>query len=136
MQVQKLTYMAHGYSLALNNGQALVEDQFEAWSFGPVIRKLYDSLKIYGSGSIERLIRYGDDEPLAEKKPFPEAVAKVTPREQEIIEDVWLTYGRLTAYQLSVLTHEEGSPWKKFFSPGLNKPIPNDEIRNYFITLT
>jgi uncharacterized phage-associated protein len=71
MQAQKLIYLANGWSMALRHSK-LIEEPFEAWDFGPVVRKLYDALKRYGSGSIPRLIKWGDD------TPFPGEMTGIT----------------------------------------------------------
>ena len=76
MHLQKLVYLAHGWTLAVT-GDPLVEDRFEAWDYGPVIRKLYDALRSFGSGPITRLIEAGDDTTHGRSKGphlFPEAL--------------------------------------------------------------
>ena len=39
LQVMKLTYIAHGFALASLN-KVLIDDDVEAWKYGPVIRRL------------------------------------------------------------------------------------------------
>lgn len=137
MQLQKHVYLAHGWNLAVN-GKPLIEDDVEAWEFGPVIRKLYDALSHYGSGPISRLIRWGDDTP-AKFMSNGAGVAKekLPPQERAVIEKVWETYGGFKAFQLSALTHAEGSPWQKVYDPnGRSIKIKNDSIQDYFVDLS
>ena len=47
MQLIKLTYIAHGFSLAIKN-RPLLDESVEAWRYGPVIPSLYRKLKSYG----------------------------------------------------------------------------------------
>ena len=103
MQLQKLTYLAHGWSLGGGRGP-LIEEMFEAWAFGPVVRKLYDSLKKYGSGNIERYIRWGDDTPLNGDAQVDNAFAQYNEIERDLLGYISATYGRFHADQLSGLT--------------------------------
>ena len=116
MQVQKLVYLAHGWNMAVE-GRDLIEDDVEAWEFGPVIRKLYDALKSYGRGPIIHLIRWGDDTPFPSDDGGP-ARADLDPRETAIIDRVWEVYGKYEAFQLSALTHAANSPWHRTYVPG------------------
>jgi uncharacterized phage-associated protein len=130
MQLQKFVYFAHGWNLAVNSAP-LVEDQAEAWQFGPVYRKLYNALRKYGRSPVTEAIKWGDDTPF----PFDdagEAVAALSAQEIEVVEQIWQVYGPYQAFQLSALTHEPNSPWAKVFDDGKNKPIPDEEIEKYF----
>src|SRR5437870_3577302 len=51
MKIQKLVYYAHGWNLALD-GQPLIDEAVEAWTYGPVIPSLYHEFKKYGGGPI------------------------------------------------------------------------------------
>src|SRR6476619_3832573 len=64
MQLQKLTYIAHGWNLALNE-RRLVSDELEAWDYGPVYPMLYDHAKYFGKSPIPRLITDRDDDKIA-----------------------------------------------------------------------
>jgi len=130
MQVQKLVYLAHGWNLAAyENG--LIEDDIEVWEFGPVIRRLYDALRVYGRGPVTRLLRWGDDTPF-KSDDYEEAYAQLTPEEIDITDLVWEKYGTFPAFKLSALTHEPGTPWSEAFSQGRNRVIDNASIREYF----
>src|SRR5437870_4490658 len=52
MQLQKLVYFAHGWYLVLF-GQPLVQEDIQAWSYGPVIPSLYGEFKKFGNGPID-----------------------------------------------------------------------------------
>lgn len=133
MQLQKLVYLSHGWSLAVH-GRELVEDDVEAWEFGPVIRKLYDALKRYGSNNIDHLIKWGDDISF-ESDDNIIAEVKIDPEDVQIIDKVWETYGKFHAYQLSALTHANGSPWSKTYKPHENRVIDDNNIWDYFAEL-
>lgn len=133
MHLQKLVYLAHGWGLAVT-GKPLIEDDIEAWEYGPVIRKLYDALRHYGRGAIPGQIRWGDDTPFRFDN-RGEAKAELRPEELAVIDKVWQTYRGYEAFQLSALTHAERSPWERAYEPGKNRVIDNDRIWDYFAEL-
>ncbi|MCV5933728.1 DUF4065 domain-containing protein, partial [Escherichia coli] len=47
LKLQKLVFYADAWYMALNNGQELIPDQFEAWVHGPVARELYSRFADY-----------------------------------------------------------------------------------------
>jgi len=51
MQLIKLVYIAHGWTLGLYN-QPLIGKQVEAWTYGPVIPSVYHDFKHYGRDPI------------------------------------------------------------------------------------
>src|SRR5947209_3400405 len=53
MKLQKLVYYAHGWHLALT-GRPLLDEEIQAWSFGPVIRSLYNEFREFGAEPITR----------------------------------------------------------------------------------
>jgi uncharacterized phage-associated protein len=116
-------------------GRPLIEDDVEAWDYGPVIRKLYDALKSYGRAPIVHLIRWGDDTPFPSDAGGP-AKADLDDGERAIIDRVWDVYGGFKAFQLSALTHAPNSPWERAYVPGgRNRVIPRDWIADYFADL-
>jgi uncharacterized phage-associated protein len=133
MTLQKLAYLAHGWCLAVT-GEPLIEEAFEAWEFGPVNRKLFNALRQYGSGSVKRTIRWGDDTPFPEDDD-EEAIEELTVQEREVIDRVWELYGGFPAFKLSALTHEPGTPWTKAYEHGRNRPVANNSIQEYFVRL-
>lgn len=124
MQLQKLVYIAHGYSLALLE-MALVKQSVEAWRYGPVIPALYHSLRQYGAGLVT--------EPIATLAPeaLPETV-------RALISVVESAYGRFTGPQLSTMTHRDGTPWRQVYNPNAfftNDAIDDALIRQHYLTL-
>jgi uncharacterized phage-associated protein len=118
LQLIKLTYIAHGWMLALYQ-RPLIVDPIEAWKYGPVITDLYHSMKMYGAGFVtERLA--GDDEILGDD-------------ERDLIQQVYRVYGRFNGIQLSQLTHQPGTPWYQTWNLGdRNDVISNDLIAEHY----
>lgn len=133
MQLQKLVYLAHGWSLAIKD-EPIVQDEFEAWKFGPVIRRLYDALNFYGRRPISSFIIWGQDTPFKDDD-GTEAFDEISENEARLIDKVWSVYGKYPAFKLSALTHEPGSPWEQCFVEGKNNVIPDKKIGEYFNSL-
>ncbi|QLH42366.1 MAG: DUF4065 domain-containing protein [Coxiellaceae bacterium] len=54
MKLAKLIYVAHGWSLALND-VPLIDEAVQAWKFGPVIESVYHEFKHFGNDVINSL---------------------------------------------------------------------------------
>ena len=53
MKIQKLVYFANGWHLAVK-GAPLINEQVEAWPYGPVIPSLYAAFRRFGDQPITR----------------------------------------------------------------------------------
>ncbi|MGA9379780.1 MAG: type II toxin-antitoxin system antitoxin SocA domain-containing protein [Phormidium sp.] len=120
MKLQKLCYYVQGIYLATHDGEALFEEDFEAWTYGPVIRALYDEYKDYGWKSIQ------------EEFEFPELELEKI----EFIKQIVEAYGRYDGAALATMTHRE-DPWldaRKGLpeTEGSNALIPKDSMQNFF----
>jgi len=120
LKMQKLVYLAHGWSLALR-GEPLIKDKIEAWKYGPVVPKLYHEFKKYGASAI--------------KEPASAPTNEIDPDSKKLIEAVWNRYKALTGIQLSALTHEPGYAWDSaiktanpFFTPVITNTLIADEF--------
>lgn len=128
MKLQKLVYFAHGWHLAINE-KPLLNEQVEAWPYGPVISSLYHEFKDFGSGAIDRrAIDFFEDE--------PQTVPTEDADTCDLLNKVWNEYKGYTAIQLSNMTHEPGSPWQKTWDgSGIRgTDIPAEQIRAYFVS--
>lgn len=135
MQLQKLCYLAHGFTLAFLN-RPLTSDVIEAWDYGPVFPALYDAVKRYGPSPITQPISRNNWAVLDHIKGGIVRESMDKP-ERRILETVWNDYGQFDAFKLSALTHQGDSPWAKIYRPGpRNLAIPDDMIKEYFLDLT
>lgn len=121
MKIQKLVYLAHGWSLALR-GKPLVRQSVEAWPYGPVIPSLYEEFREFRATPITRSAK----------------ASEVISDHDDIgfLQSVWNTYRQYTAIQLSALTHEPGSAWDITMrnKGGWVRPtIPNELIASEFL---
>ncbi len=121
MKIQKLVYLAHGWNLALN-GLALINQEVQAWPYGPVIRTLYDEFKRYRAS------------PIAEKARVPKGTVPLDESAKRLIQTVWSKYRPYSAIQLSMFTHEPGYAWDLTIKDrGPYSIIPNEMIRDEFV---
>lgn len=137
MKLQKLAYIADGWNWAINDND-LVEENAEAWNYGPVFKDLYDHTKFFGSSPLPpgRLIRPGDNEVMRffggkNKRSVPYK-AGLSAEQRSVIQHVWSRYGNLSAIELSQLTHQPGTPWFNAFSRGKNSAISIDDIKMHY----
>lgn len=130
MKLQKLIYLAHGLHLAMHD-TPLINEDIEAWSYGPVIRTVYDNYKSWGNRPITEIpeieLRIGNSV-------FQSHLELLTQEEEETINLAWDIGGDLSGPQLSNWSHSVGSPWEQTYRIGGNKKIRREIIRNYFIS--
>lgn len=94
LKLQKLVYYAQAWALVLK-GKELFNEDFEAWTHGPVVRSVFDQHKGNGWQALE-----------CPEKP----ICDFSKDESELLNLVMDTYGQYTAKHLENLTHEE-EPW-------------------------
>jgi uncharacterized phage-associated protein len=133
MKLQKLTFFAHGWHLGIYE-RPLLDEQVQAWKFGPVIPSIYHSFKQYGNKPIREPALDVDDDGHLIVPRLPETAQS----DRGLIHRVWDVYGRFTGSQLSSMTHGPDTPWAQIWTTneqgqGLRfVAIPNELIRDYF----
>jgi len=125
MKLIKLTYIAHGWHLGIIESP-LIDENAEAWKYGPVIPSLYHKYKIFGGNSIS----FGYDHPVK----FQDEKVK------DLLNKIWEVYGGLTGVQLSAKTHKEGTPWSITWdnvkkTGAMSLQISDDLIKSYYQSL-
>ncbi|MBZ9753404.1 DUF4065 domain-containing protein [Deinococcus sp. HMF7604] len=123
MQVHKLVFIAHGFTLALL-GRPLMYNTVHAWRGGPVVRRLWQLWGERGTRPIEDALPVAPGEP--ELSGDPEA--------SDVIRSVWEAYGRMDGLELSRLTHRSGSPWSQVYGQPTDL-IPDQVTREYYTAL-
>lgn len=120
MKLLKLTYIAHGYYLGFF-GKPLIENEVQAWKYGPVIPELYHVIKRFGNGRVDADIidLYSEN--------------KINDTEKDFLKLIWNAYKKNNGLQLSSKTHEKGTPWDQVYEEGVsNKVIDNQIIEKYY----
>lgn len=125
MKLQKLVYYAHGWTLGTLN-KPLINEQIEAWKFGPVVPTIFHAAKEHGNNNINKpLLEFDFDADSLEFTPCKPTVDANNKEIIELLDVIWEVYGRLPAYQLSNMTHLSGTPWDTI-NKKYNGEIPNN----------
>ena len=116
MKLIKLVYISHGWMLGLY-GRPLIQENAEAWRYGPVIPELYFKVKKFRSKPVR------PDEVFDELKDetFDEY-------ESSLMDEVLEIYGKRTAIQLSQLTHSPNSPWDLTYNGDSRSLVISDQL--------
>lgn len=123
LELIKMTYLAHGWSLGLR-GEPLVDEAVQAWQYGPVFPELYHAIKHYRASPVQ-------DVPAGASESF--VANELTQDDDALVQAVYNAYKRFNGVQLSALTHQPGTPWSDTWTRyGKNTPIENDSIREHF----
>ena len=93
-KLQIMCYYAQAWCYALN-GYRLMNSDFQAWIHGPVSPALYEKFRRFGYDTI---------------KIKGNVNIELDKQDEELLEDVWETYGDRTGNALEALTHRE-APW-------------------------
>lgn len=133
LQLIKLSYIAHGYVLAMTNNH-LFNEQVEAWKFGPVIPSVYHSFKHYGKSRVDKLsfdMTFNDDFSYVERDYIfrDDTDAEV----YQVLDAVWAGYGKYSGFELVDLTHQKNTPWDKTYNADPRTLfIDNENIKDYY----
>lgn len=105
LKLQKLIYFVYKKYLQ-DTGHPLFAEYFEVWTYGPVLRSVYNAFKHFGHGLISE---YAYDTPSHSNRIF--IVSKKDVSFQRALDWVWSVYGNVSANRLVELTHEKDSAW-------------------------
>lgn len=117
-KIQKLLYYAQGHSCAIL-GRPIFSDEIQAYEYGPVVVEVLEQLQS----------AFADRESLVLDKKFD--FAWFTAEENQLLADVWETYGSYSSEELSEMSHE--SPWEAAWANGRETLIPLEDIEQFFI---
>lgn len=135
LKLQKLIYMVEGYHLAYFGGESLIDEDFQAWTHGPVCRKVFDILK-------DKSILYGDVRYIqkeGEVLPVNILHNTLSTEQTELIDEVLNLYKDESGVALESITHKQ-SPWINArkglpYYAKCENVISKVEMREYFNTL-
>jgi len=132
LALQKILFFSHGWHLCLH-GQPLIENEFEAWPYGPVVPIVWREFKSFRSHAITQRALFLD--------PFTGDRAGriyfLPDHIQAFLSVLLRFYSQFPAEVLSDLSHNVGMPWrtvreKMRTSANLGGVIENDLILEAF----
>lgn len=115
LELQKTLYFAE-LDFQKECGKRLIEDDFEAWQYGPVSREVYYEYRGYGASSITR--------------PEDEINLGLDNKEKEVLNKSILNSNNKTYWELVEASHKEGGAWKKTYKNGEKNKIKQEDILN------
>jgi len=125
MQLLKLVYIAHGWTLGLY-ARPLLEEDVEAWQYGPVIPELYNAVRKYRGGGVKGPLPLG----------WGARAEDLDDEEDSIVDQVYRLYGHMNGVALSRITHAPETPWAQIYTPGkFGTVIPRDVIADHYVRL-
>lgn len=128
MQLLKLVYLAHGWSMVLFD-KPIVRGNPEAWQYGPVYPLIYSSVKKGGSTPVVDKIKNHQTGEVF----FPNDLSIL---QNKFLQTIINSYGNWKAFRLSSITHKVGTPWyRTYHEIGKYQEIPLDFMREHFLEL-
>jgi uncharacterized phage-associated protein len=103
LQLQKLIYMAD-MNFVGRHRQRLVDEDFEAWDYGPVLPSLYHKCKAFGAKAVPPI--------------FWGAKSITGSPEAEMLDLAWEKLKGATPGQLVNTTHSQKGAWVRRYVPG------------------
>gem|GEM_PF-870515 len=130
MKLQKLVYLAHGWWLTRHPAEPLVTERPKVWRYGPAFASLYQVLQVFGRAPIFKPQSVG---PFEE----PDMVDRGDETVIQLLDWIWSRYGHLSSFDLSDLTHRDGTSWRRIarehgYSVPAGLEIPDHYIAQEF----
>ena len=118
-RLQKILFIASVKYALDNNGERMFSDDFEAWSYGPVMSEIYRDYSIF---------QFGFMFPLSSEKILETKKAKV-------LNEVFELTKNISTEKLIENAHIKGSPWDFYFEENKDKKykiIDHKTIYEYY----
>ena len=112
LELQKILYFAE-LNYIREYEDFLIEDDFEAWQYGPVLRKVYNEYKNYGADSIDR----------------PQEQITLDEKIKKVLDKTMKEYADKSYWDLVDESHKIGGAWFDTFKEYTKCIIPKERIR-------
>ena len=121
LAIQKIGYIAEMLHLG-RHGTPLIDENWQAWSYGPVQPGLYHRAKVFGADAVKDIFV---------EPPFMPG----TDQEKAVI-DAYSMMKDLTPGRMINVTHQNNGAWAKSYAPGAKgRTIPKSAIQAEYSTL-
>lgn len=91
----------------------LINDDFEAWQFGPVVRKVYYEYRFYRANSIDK----------------PQEPILIDNDAKEILDKTIEECNKKSYWKLVEESHKKDGAWEQCFNKDVKKTIPKEKIK-------
>ncbi|CAI9831959.1 MAG: DUF4065 domain-containing protein [Nitrosopumilus sp.] len=133
LQVLKLAYLSHGYTLAIT-GKPLFSDMVVAGKLGPTIPTLDYAIREHGGAAIPRLYSCGT--PVISPdigRRIEELGGQFTPNNRAIVDQMVRTFGKYEGADLASHLNKDGTPWSETIkASGEDSRIEDARLEAYF----
>ena len=123
LRTQKVLYFAHMYHLG-NEEKPLVDEEFQAWIYGPVLPSLYQRVKVFGKYPVQPYVFWGSGSVDKESSHY------------RWLRTMYEATLEISSEDLIASTHWEKGAWEKKFKRGQFVPIPNNLILDEYCART
>lgn len=127
LKLQKMLYLAHMFHLG-SNGMPLINEEFEAWDYGPVVPSLYHKVKVFSDRPIRNVFNVEISNDLSE-------IIFLDQKYKELNDK--------SPWELVLMTHLKNGAWEKYYKEkmiGRSNKIVNvsilEEYRQFYDTAT
>lgn len=112
-KLNKILYLLHCYYM-MKTGKELIDEDFEAWSIGPVIPEVFEEYSIYAGAPIIS---------------FYEIEYSIDPQIEEVIRKLARNLTYVKPWEINDMTMFDGSAWSKAYEKGKRNRIYPSLIR-------
>ena len=117
LKLQKLLYFVQAQFL-ISTGAPAFKEEIEAWDFGPVVSKVYQYFKMWGSSEIPGFLAQNANE-------------NIFVKDQRIMNEILEECAPCSASFLVEVTHSQ-APWQDAYQRYYNNINTKESIREYF----
>lgn len=105
-QLMCMVYFAHGWGSVYLGRPLVTDEKVNAWKHGAVFPELFYLLKGRGKELVMEV-------PKSLRERHVNANYSMIPRERELLDSVYRTYGKMSDAQFHSLVHGDETPWRK-----------------------
>lgn len=136
LKLQKILYFLYGFYYFVTKDE-LFDEEFEAWAYGPVVRKSYVDYSMFGAEAIPPHNNYinflfDEDHDYDSEKNNDYFDSIFSEDSKKTIDIILNTLLNKSTMDLVELSHAKGSPWYKVYREGEKNKINKSLIFDYF----